>query len=67
MVISGTFSLSGNLSLITSSLNTTSASDNSYTSPSVDFFGFLLGTIVVLYKTKQEIEMLERELHYFRT
>ena len=30
-------------------------------------FGFLLGTIVVLYRTKQEIEMLERELHYFRT
>lgn len=30
-------------------------------------FGFILGTIIVLYRTKQEIEMLERELHYFRT
>lgn len=29
--------------------------------------GLLLGAAIVLYKTKEEIEMLERELHYFRT
>ena len=28
--------------------------------------GFILGTVIVLYKTKEEIAMLEKELDYFR-
>ena len=29
--------------------------------------GFLIGTVVVLYKTKEEILLLEEELDFFRT
>jgi hypothetical protein len=29
--------------------------------------GLFIGAAIVLYKTREEIQMLERELHYFRT
>lgn len=29
--------------------------------------GLFIGAAIVLYKTREEIQMLERELNYFRT
>lgn len=29
--------------------------------------GLLIGSAIVLYRTRKEIEMLEKELNYFRT
>ena len=29
--------------------------------------GLFIGSAIVLYKTREEIQMLERELNYFRT